>query len=554
MKKWLEHYDKEVSPSLNYPDKTLPDILDDSANRYANNDLTVFYSKRLSYKKIKELSDKLASYLLSAGVLKGEKIAFLLPNFPGFVISYYGVLKTGATAVLLNPLYTENELEYQLTDSESIGIITIPMFAKKAYDLNKKLHFRFVLIIPMSKFMGFPLNLIMGFKESKNIAFLKRNIKNLICIDDITNKNVGRRKVYINGDDDAVIIYSGGTTGVAKGIVLSHRAVVTNAYQIAGWGHLNQKEKTLAVLPLFHGYGMNVCMNSSVLSGMSIVLLPRFDAKETAKTIHKYKPTLTAVVPTILVALSNLKDIDKYDFTTLNAVWVGAAPLTKAVKENFENKAKCRVIEGYGLTESVTAIMANPYKGKHKVASIGLPFPDVDAKIVSLEDEKTPLEPNRQGEIILKTPTVMKGYYKKPEETNKVIKDGWLYTGDIGYVDEEGYFYITDRKKDLIIVGGFNVFPREIDEIISKHPKVKEGIAVGVPDKYKGEKIKAFIVLKDTEEATEGEFREYFKKHLAPYKVPSEIEFREELPKSAIGKILRRVLREEEIKKIKERK
>ena len=240
--------------------------------------------------------------------------------------------------------------------------------------------------------------------------------------------------------------------------------------------------------------------------------------------------------------------MEKYDFSSLKAIWVGAAPLTAAIKENFEKKTGGRAIEGYGLTEAVTAIMANPMKGKHKVGSIGLPFPDVDAKIVSLDGTKD-LPPGEVGEIALKTPTVMLGYYNRPEETAKTIKDGWLLTGDIGFMDEEGYFYITDRKKDLIIVGGFNVFPREIDELIYKHPKVKEGITVGVPDEFKGEKIKVFIVLKEGAKATAEEFIEYFKKHLAPYKVPSEVEFRKELPKSAIGKILRRVLREEEIKK-----
>ncbi len=549
MKPWYEHYDKEVKTSYEYPKKSIPDILDDSAQVNKEKTLTLFYGKRLTYAQIKEASDKLAAALIETGVLQQDKVALLLPNFPGFLIAYYGVLKTKATVVPLNPLYTEEELEYQLKDSNAIGIIGIPIFAKKIASLSKKLKLKFVIIAHLSGFMAFPLNMVMRFKEKKALSGVEFKSDMLLSVGKILKSRIKPLNLKIDANLPAVIIYSGGTTGVAKGIVLSHKAVVTNAFQISKWGHLNDKERILAVLPLFHGYGMNVCMNSAVLNGMSIVLLPRFKAKEMAKAIEKYKPTLTAVVPTILTALYNLPNISSYDFTSLKAVWVGAAPLTKAAKEKFESKAGCRVIEGYGLTESVTAIMANPYMGKHKVGSIGLPFPDVDAKIVSHIDSKTELKANEQGEIVLKTPTLMMEYYNKPKETSEAVRDGWLYTGDIGYMDDEGYFYITDRKKDLIIVGGFNVFPREIDEVLYKHPKVKEGIAVGIPDEYKGEKIKVFVVLKDNESAAEDEFKEYFRKHLAPYKVPSEIEFRDSLPKSAIGKILRRVLRQEEIKK-----
>ena len=262
---------------------------------------------------------------------------------------------------------------------------------------------------------------------------------------------------------------------------------------------------------------------------------------------------MTAVVPTILVALSNLANIDKYDFSCLKAVWVGASPLTDGIKTTFEKKTGGRTIEGYGLTEAVTAIMANPKEGKHKVGSIGIPFPDVKARIVSL-DGKQELPSGETGEIVLQTPTMMMGYYNRPEETAAAVVDGWLFTGDIGYRDEDGYLYITDRKKDLIIIGGFNVFPREIDELLYQHPKIKEGITVGIPDNYKGERIKVYIILKTGEEATFDEFKQYFRKHLTPYKVPSDIEFRSELPKSAIGKILRRTLRNEEIEKLENRK
>ncbi len=349
-----------------------------------------------------------------------------------------------------------------------------------------------------------------------------------------------------------MLIYSGGTTGIAKGIMLSHFNLVANAHQVAAWGSIDESDRLLAVLPFFHGFGMSVLMNAPMLVGGEIVVLPRFKAKEVAKAIEKHKPTFFIGVPTMFVALSNLPDIGRYDFSSLKGIFVGAAPLTQAIKDDFEAKTGGRMIEGYGLTEAVTAIMANPYRGVHKLASIGIPFPDVDAKIVSIDDGED-LPAGELGEILIKSPTVMLGYYHLPTETAEALREGWLYTGDIGYMDEDGYFYITDRKKELIIVGGFNVFPREIDELIYQHPKVREGICVGLPDPYKGERIKVYIVLKEGETATEEELIAYFRENLVDYKVPSEIEFRTELPKSAIGKILRRALKEEELRKLGEK-
>ncbi len=547
-KPWLNFYDNETPISIEYPHYPIYELLERSAEKYPDNILSIFYGKTLTYKQIKEFSDSLAHNLVKMGLTKDDRVALLLPNFPGYIIAYYGILKAGCTVVPLNPLYTESELNYQVSDSNAKLIITIPQFAKKALNISENLKLKKPIVSYISDFLPFPLKLIMKFKEEKQLRGIKKKVDNL---KELIHSKVSFAPVKSDPDTLAVLIYSGGTTGTAKGIMLSHFAVVANVHQISNWGHLKPDDRILAVLPMFHGYGMNVCMNSSIFNGMSIILMPRFNAKEMAKNIQKYKPTMTAVVPTILTALSSLPDIESYDFTSLKAVWVGAAPLTKTIKENFENRARCRVIEGYGLTEAVTAVMANPYHGKQKVGSIGLPFPDVDAKIVSLEDGKTELKPNENGEIILKTPTMMLGYLNRKKETEETIKNDWLYTGDIGYMDKDGYFYITDRKKDLIIVGGFNVFPSEIDEVLYMHPKVKEGITVGIPDDYKGEKIKVYIVLKEGETATEDEFKEFFRKHLVPYKVPSEIEFRDSLPKSAIGKILRKKLREEEIHKRK---
>jgi long-chain acyl-CoA synthetase len=554
LRPWFKYYDPEVPLHLTYPRTPLYSLLDETTSKHPGSPCTNFFGRRLTYQEIKELSDCFAVAIRSLGIRKGDRVVLLLPNSPQFLVAYYGLLKARAVIVPLNPLSAERELEFYLTDSGAEVAITIPLFLNKVASVRGKTPLKYIVYSRLADFLPFPLNLLQGLRERRlmprldDAAFV--NFKELL-------KQPPPPEWHpepVQPDEMAVLIYSGGTTGVAKGIMLSHFNLVANAHQIIAWGHLTDEQGVLAVLPLFHGFGMSVTMNAAVLIGGEIILMPRFNAKRVAKTIQKYKPSFFIGVPAMFVQLSNLPDIHHYDFSSLRGIFVGAAPLTQAIKEEFESSLKAtgrtggRMIEGYGLTEAVTAIMANPYQGMHKVGSIGLPFPDVDVKIVSLDDGRD-LAPGELGEIVLRSPTVMLGYYKNAEETQKTIVDGWLYTGDIGYVDKDGYFYITDRKKDLIIVGGFNVFPREIDELIYQHPKVKEGISIGIPDPRKGERIKVYIVLKDGETATPEEFIAYFKERLTPYKVPSEVEFRTELPKSMIGKILRRALREEESRK-----
>jgi len=547
---WFKHYDSQVPVHLSYQHLPLYSLLDESAARQPANPCSNFFGKRLTYRQIKELSDLFAASIRSLGIRKGDRVILLLPNSPQYLIAYYGLLKAGAVVVPLNPLSTERELEFYLRDSGAETAITIPLFLSKVVTLREKTPLKHIVYSRLADFLPFPLNLAQGFREHGLIRRQDRAV--LLDFRELLKQALHPdwHPEPVQPDEMAVLIYSGGTTGIAKGIMLSHFNLVANAHQIIAWGHLTDEQGVLAVLPLFHGFGMSVTMNAAVLAGGEIFLVPRFKAKAVAKAIHKYKPSFFIGVPTMFVQLSNLPDIHRYDFRSLRGTFVGAAPLTKAIKNDFEKKTGGRMIEGYGLTEAVTAIMANPYQGLHKIGSVGLPFPDVNVKIVNLDDGHD-LATGELGEIVLRSPTVMLGYYKNAEETQKTIVDGWLYTGDIGYVDEDGYFYITDRKKDLIIVGGFNVFPREIDELIYQHPKVKEGITIGLPDPHKGERIKVYIVLKEGETATPEEFIIYFKERLTPYKVPREVEFRTELPKSMIGKILRRALREEEGRKAK---
>jgi long-chain acyl-CoA synthetase len=555
-RRWFKYYDPEVPLHLTYPHIPLYYLLDETAAKHPANVCTNFFGRRLNYQQIKGLSDRFAESMRSLGIRKGDRVALLLPNSPQFLVAYYGLLKAGAVIVPLNPLYTERELEFHLTDSEAEVAITIPLFLSKVASIRGKTPLKHIIYSRLADFLPFPLNLVQGLRERRLMHGIDST--GLVDFKELLKQPVPPdwHPEEVQPDEMAVLIYSGGTTGVAKGIMLSHFNLVANAHQVIAWGHLTDEQGVLAVLPFFHGFGMSVTMNAAVFAGGEIILLPRFNAKQVAKSIQRYKPSFFIGVPTMFVQLSNLPDIHRYDFSSLQGIFVGAAPLTHAIKEEFEAKLQATskrgggMIEGYGLTEAVMGIMANPYQGMHKLGSIGIPFPDVDVKIVSLDDGRD-LAPGELGEIVLRSPTVMLGYYKNAEETQKTIVDGWFYTGDIGYVDEDGYFYITDRKKDLIIVGGFNVFPREIDELIYQHPKVKEGISVGIPDPRKGERIKVYIVLKDGETATPEELIAYFREQLTPYKVPSEVEFRTELPKSMIGKILRRALREEENRKAK---
>ncbi|MFL5802223.1 MAG: long-chain-fatty-acid--CoA ligase [Roseiflexaceae bacterium] len=544
---WLQHYDPGVPQHLDYPQVPLYRLLDDSAAQAPASPCTSFFGRQLSYRAVKDASDRFAAALSRLGVGPGDRVGLLLPNAPSFIIAYYGALKAGAVVVPLNPLANPHELSFHLRDSGAETLITIPLFAATAVALREGTPVQRVVCARLADWMPFPLNRAMGLRERKQIrAAHPASAAPLLNFMDLLSQPPPPewRPALTDPATMAVLIYSGGTTGVAKGIMLSHASCVANAHQLRAWGQIRPTDRALAVLPLFHGYGMSVNMNAMLLAGSEIVLVPRFDARAVLKTIAKRRPTFFTGVPTMFVAFSNLPDIGRYDLSSLRGIFVGAAPLTAAIKAEFEGKTGGRMLEGYGLTEAVTAIMANPYQGQHKVGSIGIPFPDVDVKIVGLDDGRD-LPPGELGQIVLRSPTLMLGYFKQPDATAAALAGGWLQTGDIGYMDADGYCYITDRQKDLIIVGGFNVFPREIEEVLYEHPKVKEGVAIGVRDAYAGERIKVFAVLKDGEAATVEEVLAFLRERLTRYKVPSAVEFRDQLPKSMIGKILRRALREE---------
>lgn len=541
---WLGHYDVGVPTSLDYPHVPLYRLLDDAAGRAPRRAATNFFGKTISYGALKEQSDRLADALRGLGVGTGDRVALLLPNCPPFVISYVGTLKAGAVVVALNPLAGADELAAQLADCGAETLITIPLFAATAAAMRERTALRRLVVARLADYLPAALSLVMGLREARQLSALPspRPLELRALLAPPPGK--GFQAAHVDPGSLAVLLYSGGTTGAAKGIMLSHAACVANAHQLRAWGRLQPDDRILAVLPLFHGYGMSVNMNAALLAGSEIILLPRFNAREVLKTIQRRRATFFTGVPTMFVAFSNLPDLRRYRLDSLKGIFVGAAPLTEALKASFETRSGARMIEGYGLTEAVTAIMANPYQGQHKLGSIGMPFPNVDVKVVSLDDGRT-LPPGEQGEIVLRSPTLMLGYYNRPEATAEAIRDGWLFTGDIGTMDEDGYFYLTDRKKDLIIVGGFNVFPREVEEVLAQNAKVREGVVVGMPDSYAGELVKAYVVLREGETATAEEIIAFLRERLTPYKVPASVEFRSELPKTMIGKVLRRALRDE---------
>jgi long-chain acyl-CoA synthetase len=510
----------------------------------------MFFGKAVSYGELGGLAESAAQALMKTGISRGDRVALLLPNCPQFVIAYYGILMAGATVVPVNPLSTETELLHIFRDGEVKAVIALDLLAgrlESVRDRCREAGEAHLLVntyyTSLKEFMPFPLSLLYPLKQKLPPAARER-LSGGGRFGDLLKDKPGKSPAVDFCGDTAVLIYTGGTTGKPKGVMLSHHNLVVNAMQCAAWGGISTEDSILAVLPVFHGFGMSVCMNATVINGGTCVLLPRYEVGDLLKSLHRYRPTLFAGVPTMYNGLINHPDIKKYDLTSLRGCFVGAAALAPEIKRRFEDLTGGNLMEGYGLTEAVTAICCNPYRGVNKTGSIGIPFPNVVMKIRDLENERD-LPPGEVGELIIQAPDVMLGYYNRADETAEALKDGWLHTGDMGYMDEEGYFYIVDRKKDMIITGGFNVYPREVEDVLYQHSAVNEASVIGVPDQHRGEMVKAYVTLKEGCAAAPEEIISFCREHLLPYKVPRQVEIRGELPKSVIGKILKKTLREQ---------
>jgi len=546
---WLKHYDEGVRPNIDYPEVPLYQILEDSAKKYPEKTALIFLGKKISYRELDETSDRVAAFLKNLGVGKGSRVIVDLPNTPHFVAAYYGILKTGATVVQCNPLYTEREIRYIQENSEAEYGFFVEFVYPRIKNLLAEGRLKKVVICKIEDYLPFPLNILYPLKKEK--VKIETSEKVVYWKDVLKTPPTKERPSIDPKEDIATFLYTGGTTGVPKAVMSTHYNLVANVYQTLEWVvDRSPDDVFIGALPYFHSFGMTTSMNAPIALGSTIVLIPDpRDIKRILGSIQKYRATIFCGVPTMYAAILNHPDLKKYDLSSIKACISGAAPLPVEIKRKFEAVTGGKLVEGYGLSETSPVALGNPVYGLNKEGSIGIPFPDTYAVVI--DDEGKVLPAGEVGEIVIKGPQVMKGYYKMDEETKKVLVNGWLLTGDMAKMDEDGYFYIVDRKKDMIIAGGYNIYPREVEEVLYEHPAVVEAAVVGVPDPYRGETVKAFIVLKPEYrgKVTEQEIIQFCKERLAAYKVPRLVEFRDELPKSAVGKILRRILRDEEIKK-----
>jgi len=557
-KTWLKHYDPGVPTTIDYPQITLHQLLDETAQRFPDHTAIIFPGAlgdayRLSYRELNQQASRLANALIELGVKKGDRVTILMPNCPQFVISYYAILKVGGIAVATNPLYSPREMEFQFKDCGAETVILLSLFYHTVMGLKERTSLHNIVVANIKEYLP-PISrllftLLREKKEGHRVditgAAHTYNFQNLIRQADPTPPSLA-----IDPEDVAMFQYTGGTTGLSKAAVATHHNVLANAFQLRAWGTSvdlkDGAEVVLGVLPFFHAYGMVTVMHYSVATGSAMVLLPRFQTNQVLKAINRYKPASFPGVPTMYVAIINHPKVRKYDLRSIKACISGAAPLPLEVQEKFEGLTGGKLVEGYGLSETPVATHCNPLVGMRKVGSIGVPLPDVEARIVDMEKGEEEMPVGEVGELVIRAPQVMKGYWNRPEETEKALRQGWFYTGDLARVDEDGFFSIVDRKKETIIAGGYNIYPSEIEDVLCEHPRVKEVVCFGVSDPYRGQTAKVAIVLKEEQNATPEEIIEFCRERMARYKVPTLVEFRKELPKSLIGKVLRRILVEEE--------
>ena len=554
-KHWYKSYDPGVSHDMVLPPKTLPRMLEEAAGEYPHNIAVQFMSGRLTFKELNEEVDSFARMLAGLGLEPGSRVALHMPNCPQYVIAFYGTLRAGCIVTPCNPLYVERELLHQLNDAGAEAIVTLSRFYPLVRAVKGKTKLKAVIVTSIKDYLGGSLKLLYTlFKEKKEgdrvklepgdhwlLHLLKRYRKHPLL------------EVKEDLQEPACYMYTGGTTGVPKGAVLTHGNILANALQAREW--LNKydegKEIVLGVLPFFHSYGMSIALNLALVTRGTLITVPQFKIDEILKLIHKERPTLFPGVPTMYVAINNAPGVENYDLNSIKVCISGAAPLPVEVQKQFEKITNGgRLREGYGLTETSPVTHCNPIFGENRPGSIGLPFPGVDARIVDLEDPSREMPVGERGQLAVKGPQVMRGYLNRDEDNRNIFHDGYILTGDIAIMDEDGYFYIVDRQKDMVIAGGYNIFPREIEEVLYTHEKIKEACVAGVPHEYRGETIKAYIVLKDDAVMTEEEVIKFCSENLTKYKVPKIVEFRDELPKTMVGKILRRMLVEEEQAKL----
>ncbi|HEY0582173.1 MAG TPA: long-chain fatty acid--CoA ligase, partial [Chloroflexota bacterium] len=552
---WLRAYDPGVPATIDVPDEPLDTALATAARHYPQRVAIRFFGRSITYRELDELANRFANALIALGVQPGDRVALLMPNCPQMVFAYYGGLRAGAVMVPTSPLYSASELQHQLADAEARVVICLSALFGQLQAVRPHLPaLEHVIVTNIKDF--FPTTLRLLFTLSKE---RKDGHRVSLPSDGQTwwlNRLLSRARttdpgVPVGADDLALLQYTGGTTGLAKGAMLTHRNLVANTLQIRAWfaplANPDGSEIVMGVLPLFHIYAMTTVMNFSIRGGGTMVLQPRFVLDDVLKGIHREKPHLLPGVPTMYMAINHAPNLHRYNLRSLKGAISGAAPLPREVQAQFEDLTGARLIEGYGLTEASPVTHCSPLMGSPRPGSIGVPVPGTDAAIFDQETGQRRVEPGDIGELAVRGPQVMRGYWRRPDETAQVLRDGWLFTGDVARVDADGFFTVVDRKKDMIISGGMNVYPRDVEAPLFAHPKVKEAVAVGIPDERWGEAVKVYIVLRDGQSATEQEMIDYCHARMARYKVPKFVEFRRELPKTMVGKVLRRQLLQEEL-------
>jgi len=543
-KPWLRNYDLWAPAEVNPPNQPLYQILQIASAAYGEKPAVAFMGSFISFGDVKKLVDRLATALAHLGVVKGDRVGIMLPNCPQYLISFFAVVRLGAIVVNVNPIYTAREVEMVARDSGMRAIIALDLLSPNIFGVRANTAIEQVIVTSLLDYSATP-------DKAQPAPEGALSFKSLIS--EITEVDLPRVEID-PGEDVAVLQYTGGTTGVPKGAMLTHMNLYTNTLQSWAWGGpLTRQgdERYLLVIPYFHIYGQTVGMLLGAWNGAMQIPIPKFDPNLLIEAIKQYKPTFFPSVPTLYVSLLNHPEIRTCGLEHVRRFNSGSAPLPVEVIEQFEKLSGATLYEGYGLTEASPTTHSTPTLAKRKVGSIGLPFPSTECKIVDLETGERIVPVGEAGELCVRGPQVMKGYWNRPEETAIALRDGWLYTGDVARMDEDGFFYIVQRKKDMIIVSGFNVYPNEIEDVLFTHPAILEAAVIGVPDEYRGEAVKAFIALKPGVTATADEVIEFCRANLAKFKVPSQIEFMPSLPKSAVGKVLRRELREMEAQKLK---
>jgi long-chain acyl-CoA synthetase len=551
---WLEHYDPGIPDHLEYPDIALHEFLERAAADHPNRPCTIFKGGEISFAEMDKLTDRLAGALADMGVQKGQPVAIFMPNIPQFIMAFYAILKAGGVVVATNPLYTPREIEHQLKDAGAEIMLVMSSFYETVKKAQPNTRLRKVIVTNVKEYLPGLLRFLFTLTKEKKEGHRVELADGDVWLQDLLTEYQpsDRPDLDIGAQDTALFQYSGGTTGLSKAAVATHYNLVANTLQLRSWLPEGGSEGgVLMAIPLFHVYGMVAGMSYAISAALTEVMVPNArDLKDLLENIDKYHPTVFPGVPTLYNAINNQPDVvaGKYDLGSIKACISGSAPLMRETKERFEELTGGNLVEGYGLSEAPTATHCNPIQGENRTGSIGLPLPDVDCRIVSLEDEVTVMAPGEIGELTIQAPNVMKGYHNMPTETANSLRAGWLYTGDIAKMDEDGYFYIVDRKKELIKPGGYQVWPREVEEVITENPDVIEVGVAGVPDAYRGETVKAWVVLKPGATLTADELKAFCRERLASFKVPTDIEFRDELPKTTVGKVLRRKLVEQHMK------